>query len=221
MANGNFGGFDLKGNFYQDRFEALEVSSQQMDEAIKASDNTMRSRRSHSGDWNENFNNIHERCVRDACPHFVQWNIGVGPDLYSCQLVGESYTIDTIPKQCMSRDGWRLPTIHEMNRLYNKKWLMKEYATTPEHYGYGIWTSTEDGYYKDSYWSCNINKFNKDNHRDITKNCGHNGFVVLVKVENNKLLISKMSNSVMNYDEALEYSKGYHLINKSVRLSKD
>lgn len=99
------GGFDLEGNYYDNRFDAIEAETRQMEEIDRMNDNTMRSKRSHTPDNNENYKNININCVKDRCPRFNQWNIGVGPDIYSCGAIGQSYTIDEIPFDCFGL--WR------------------------------------------------------------------------------------------------------------------
>lgn len=99
------GGFDLHGNYYDKREDAINAEYRQIDEITRMNDNTLRSKRSHTTDKGENFKNINSNCIHGRCPHFTQWNIGVGPDLYSCGAIGQSYTIDEIPDNCFGL--WR------------------------------------------------------------------------------------------------------------------
>ena len=64
--------------------------------------------RNHPSVWAEKSpENLNSFCENKGCSEFIKWDFG-GPSCFSCKLVGESYNIDTIPKECPFKDEARL-----------------------------------------------------------------------------------------------------------------
>lgn len=48
-------------------------------------------------------------CYKNKCEHFKRWSFGHG-DCESCELVGQSYVVDTIPDDCLFKKQMPKPT---------------------------------------------------------------------------------------------------------------
>lgn len=48
------------------------------------------------------MNEIEKICKEIQCPHFIVWNFGYG-DCISCKLQGESYNIESVADDCLTR----------------------------------------------------------------------------------------------------------------------
>lgn len=76
----------------------------------------------HSSIWAENSEtNCSEKCRLIDCEYFIDWNCGEGW-CASCKLIGQSYEVDDIPKEC--------PHKMKIDRIYN--WVLANPIKFPE-----------------------------------------------------------------------------------------
>ena len=63
----------------------------------------------HSSIWAEkseiDFGGV---CCENRCPEFIEWDFGQGI-CYSCKLVGQSYFVSSIPKECLFKEKMPKP----------------------------------------------------------------------------------------------------------------
>jgi hypothetical protein len=49
-----------------------------------------------------------DTCIKNDCPEFIEWNCGTGM-CQSCKLVGQSYFVGTLPKDCLFKKDMPKP----------------------------------------------------------------------------------------------------------------
>mgnify|MGYP000982297977 CR=1 FL=1 len=96
-------GFDMMLPFFQDKLPTSAIIG-----SVRFVDCVI----NHPSIWAEKSEtNCSERCRNSDCEHFIEWGFQSLNDCRSCKLIGQSYEVEEVPKDC--------PKQMKIDKIYN------------------------------------------------------------------------------------------------------